>query len=96
MKCEGREWRDDGGGRGEGAERMGDGLFVHASHSLALISAGCSIIVPFQGGKKEKKNLQRLSAQHRQRVQRAKDSRFDLPRRHFWTNLDAKNNKVRA
>lgn len=64
MKCEGREWGDDGGGRGEGAERMGDGLFVHAWHSLAVISIGCSIIVPFQGGKKKKKKLQRVSAQH--------------------------------
>lgn len=47
---------------GEEAERMGDGLFVHASNSLAVISIGCSIIVPFQGGKKKK--LQRVSAQH--------------------------------
>lgn len=49
---------------GEGGERMGDGLFAHASNSLAVISIGCSIIVPFQGGKKEKKKLQRVSAQH--------------------------------
>lgn len=49
---------------GEGAERMGDGLFVHASNSLAVISIGCSIIVPFQGGKKKKKKLQRVSVQH--------------------------------
>lgn len=49
---------------GEGGERMGDGLFAHASNSLAVISIGCSIIVPFQGGKKEKR-LQRVSAQHR-------------------------------
>lgn len=41
---------------GEGGERMGDGLFAHASNSLAVISIGCSIIVPFQGGKKGGKN----------------------------------------
>lgn len=42
---------------------MGDGLFVHASHSLAVISIGCSIIVPFQGGKKgEKKGAQHSEA----------------------------------
>lgn len=43
---------------------MGDGLFVHASHSLAVISIGCSIIVPFQEGKEGKKTLHRVSAQH--------------------------------
>lgn len=43
---------------------MGVGLFVHASHSSAVISSGCSIIVPFQGGKKREKKLQRVSAQH--------------------------------
>lgn len=43
---------------GEGGERMGDGLFAHASNSLAVISIGCSIIVPFQGGKKEKKTTE--------------------------------------
>lgn len=102
MKCEGREWGDDGGGRGEGAERMGDGLFVHASHSLAVISIGCSIIVPFQGGKKEKKKTteSKCSTQWcflcRHKVQRGKDSCFDLPCRHFWTNLDTENYKVRA
>lgn len=47
---------------GEGAERMGDGLFVHASNSLAVISIGCSIIVPFQGGKRKKKTTESESS----------------------------------
>lgn len=34
------------------AERMGEGLFVHASNSLGVISIACSIIVPFEEGKK--------------------------------------------
>lgn len=38
---------------------MGEGLFVHASNSLGVISIACSIIVPFEEGKKKKK-IQRL------------------------------------
>lgn len=37
---------------------MGEGLFVHASNSLGVISIACSIIVPFEEGKKKK--IQRL------------------------------------
>lgn len=44
------------GGRGKRAERMGEGLFVHASNSLGVISIACSIIVPFE----EEKNIQKL------------------------------------
>lgn len=29
-------------------ERMGEGLFVHASNSLGVISIACSIISPFE------------------------------------------------
>lgn len=49
------------GGRGdaERAEWMGEGLFVHASNSLGVISIASSIIVPFEEG--QKKN----SVQHR-------------------------------
>lgn len=36
------------GGRGERVERMGEGLFVHASNSLGVISIACSIISPFE------------------------------------------------
>lgn len=45
------------GGRGdaERAEWMGEGLFVHASNSLGVISIACSIIVPFEEGQKKKK-----------------------------------------
>lgn len=32
---------------------MGEGLFVHASNSLGVISIACSIIVPFEEGKKK-------------------------------------------
>lgn len=48
------------GGRGEGvrAERMGEGLFVHASNSLGVISIACSIIVPFEEGKKILYNIE--------------------------------------
>lgn len=31
---------------------MGEGLFVHASNSLGVISIACSITVPFEQGKK--------------------------------------------
>ncbi len=53
-----RERRRDGkkgtraGGRGESARRMGEGLFVHASNSLGVISIARSIIVPFEEEKK--------------------------------------------
>lgn len=33
---------------------MGEGLFVHASNSLGVISIACSIIVPFEEGKKNR------------------------------------------
>lgn len=33
---------------------MGEGLFVHASNSLVVISIACSIIVPFEERKKQK------------------------------------------
>lgn len=78
---------------------MGDGLFVHALHSLAVISIGCSIIVPFQGGKKRKK-LQSVSAQHSdassagRKFKAGKGSCFDLPCRLFGTNLDTSNCKA--
>lgn len=73
---------------GEGGERMGDGLFAHASNSLAVISIGCSIIVPFQGGKKRKKTTESERSTQgcflcRHKVQRARDIRFDLPGRHL-------------
>lgn len=45
------------GGRGDAdrAEWMGEGLFVHASNSLGVISIACSIIVPFEEGTKKKR-----------------------------------------
>lgn len=33
---------------------MGEGLFVHASNSLGVISIACSIIVPFEEEKKKR------------------------------------------
>lgn len=42
------------GGRGERVKRMGEGLFVHASHSLGVISIARSIIVPFEEGETKK------------------------------------------
>lgn len=50
-------------GRGEkrvrGAERMGEGLFVHATNSLGVISIGRSIIAAFE---EEEKNRERMRA----------------------------------
>lgn len=36
---------------------MGEGLFVHASNSLGVISIACSIIVPFEEGPKKKNTV---------------------------------------
>lgn len=52
-ECKGRKEGDKGrgkgeGGRGERVKRMGEGLFVHASNSLGVISIACSIIFPFE------------------------------------------------
>lgn len=38
----------EAGGKGEGAQRMGEGLFVHASNSLGVISIAHYIIVPLE------------------------------------------------
>lgn len=52
------------GGRGDAdrAEWMGEGLFVHASNSLGVISIACSIIVPFEEGTKKKKKKKRTTS----------------------------------
>lgn len=64
---------------------MGEGLFVHASNSLGVISIAWSVIVPFEerGGKKL------WSAQHCNtssqvgKTQRGGEKLFDLSCRHF-------------
>lgn len=50
------------GGRGERAKQMGEGLFVHASNSLGVISIARSIIVPFEEGKKNTATVQHCKA----------------------------------
>lgn len=53
-----RKERRQAGGRGdaERAQWMGEGLFVHASNSLGVISIACSTIVPLEEEGPKNKN----------------------------------------
>lgn len=57
-----RRGRGQGEGERERAKRMGEGLFVHASNSLGVISIARSIIVPFEEDKKNTETVRHCKA----------------------------------